>query len=469
MLRYFRINDPYRLIGLLGLLVALCLPLLMDTPQTTLPELKSFLVGEKVSDGFGLYHELIDSTPPFAAWFYGACDFLFGRSLTARHIAALLILFFQSAFLGIVFIDKKVFAENTYIPTLIFSILTLISFDFLSLTADLLAFGFLLLALNALLTEIEFRVQRDETIFNLGLFISFASLCNFSYIIFLPGIILILLLFTRNTLRKHLLLLTGFLLPHLILCSVYYINGNLGDLWNRFYWFGLSFPNEKLVSLKSLLILTSVPLVYLFISVFILGRDARLTKYQSQLLQTMFLWLLIGLLQIYFTPDLRPQNLLPLLPAVSFFLTHFLLLIRRRKFAELSIWMLLIGVVCGQYLTRYNKLTSVDYASLFVNASSFTITDKNVLLLADQPGIFLNNKLSPPFINWPLTKEIMDGPQYYENLLLVSRLFEKDLPEVIVDPENKMEKFFERLPVLKIRYSKSLQGYWQLIPAQPNN
>jgi len=462
LLRYFRINDPYRLLGLFALLVLLCLPLFIDTPGTSFPELKSFLVGEKVAEGFGLYHEVIDSTPPFASWFYGSCDFIFGRSLTARHIAAFLLLFTQSIFIGVMFIDKRVFPENTYIPTLIFSLLTLLSFDVLSLTADLAAFGFLLLALNALLTEIEFRVQRDETIFTLGLFISFATLFNFSYIIYLPGAFLILIIFTRNNVRKHLLLLAGFMLPHLILCSVYFIHGHLDDLWSRFYVSGFSFASSSLISFKSLMILASVPIAYLFVSIFILSRDARLTKYQSQLLQTMFLWFMVALVQIYFTSDLRPQSLLPLAPAVCFFFTHFLLLIRRRKFAEINTWILLIGIVSTLYLARYNKLQSIDYSRLFVTSSSHSIMNKRVLMLDDNLDIFLHNTVSPSFIEWSLTKEIVDAPQYYENVLLVNRLLEKDSPQVIVDPEYRMEKFFVRLPKLKNQYTKSSEGYWIL-------
>ena len=469
MLRYFRINDPYRLLGLFGLLVLLCLPLFIDTPDTTFPELKSFLVGEKVAEGFGLYHEVIDSTPPFASWFYGSCDFILGRSLTARHITAFLLLFAQSIFIGVMFIDKRVFPENTYIPTLIFSLLTLLSFDVLSLTADLAAFGFLLLALNALLTEIEFRVQRDETIFTLGLFISFATLFNFSYTIYLPGVFLILIIFTRNNVRKHLLLLIGFILPHLIICSVYYIHGHLDDLWSRFYLSGFSFASPSLISFKSLIALASVPIAFLFISIFILNRDARLTKYQSQLLQTMFLWFMVALIQIYFTPDLRPQSLLPLAPAVCFFFTHFLLLIRRRKFAEINIWILLIGIVSTLYLARYSKLQSIDYSRLFVTPSSYSIMNKKVLMLDDNLDVFLQNTVSPSFIEWSLIKEIFDAPQYYENVLLVNRLLEKDSPQVIVDPENRMEKFFTRLPKLKNQYTKSPEGHWILTEKRISN
>ena len=436
----------------------LTLPLFIDTAPLTYPELSSFVIGEKVHEGHSLYSELIDSTPPLASWLYGLMDILFGRSLTIRHVLAFLILFSQSAFLGIMLIDKKAFAENTYIPSLLFSLLAFISFDSLSLTAELLASGFILLTLNNLFKEIEFRIQRDETIFNLGLFISLASLLQFSHIIYLPGAILVLLIFTRSNARKYLLLVLGFLLPQLFLISVYFLSGNSQSLWEFFYLPNFRFATESLISTTSLLLLCAIPLLYLFISLFILNRDARLTKYQSQIFQAMFVWFVVAVIEVLFTSDRRPQSLITLIPPVSFFLTHFLLLIRRRKFADIHLWVLLIGIVTVAYLARYNKIEEIRYDRLVVNQSS-ALKGKRILVLDDQPALYLENQLATAFYDWSIAQSIFEQPGYYENLLMVSRSFEADLPEVIIDPKNLMTAFFERLPALAARYEKSPEGY----------
>lgn len=459
LLRYFRLNDPYRLLGLLVLMTLLSLPLFIDTSPLTFPELKSFVIGEKVSEGNTLYSELIDSTPPLASWFYGLSDLVFGRNLSIRHILAFIILFTQSAFLGIMLIDKKAFSENTYLPSLLFSLLAFISFDSLSLTADLLASGFILLILNNLFKEIEFRIQRDETIFNLGLFVSLASLLSFSYIIYFPGVILILLFFTRTSPRKYLLMVLGFLLPHLILICIYYLSNDFQKLWQYFYLPNLSFASLSLMSGKSLLVLCAIPLLYLFISLFILNRDARLTKYQSQIFQAMFLWFIIALVQVFFATDRRPQSMIPLIPPVSFFLTHFLLLIRRRKFAEIHLWTLLIGITTVAYLSRYNKIEYIQYKNLLIENHSGIIQEKRILVLDNQPERFFNNQLGSSFYEWSLCGPIFEQPDYYENVLMVNRSFENDLPEEIIDPNNLMEGFFIRIPALKTKYEKSSEGY----------
>lgn len=459
MIQYFRINDPYRLIGLFLMLLVLVTPQIVGIPPLTVVELKSFIVGEKVREGFLPFSELIDHLPPLASWFYGVCDWLFGRSLTGRHIAAFLILFLQGAFVGSIFIEKKAFTENTYIPSFVFSVLILLSFDVISLTADLVAFGFLLLALNNLFKQIEFREQRDETIINLGLFLSFASLFAFSYIIFFPGITLMLLMFTRNSVRQYLLLFFGFLLPHILLFTIYMVYDHHADLLERFYQANLTLSRSSLLSFNSLLILCSVPLFYLFLSFFVLNRNARLSKYQSQLLQAMLLWFTLALIHAWLSPGLRMQTLLPVAPAVSFLFTHFFLLIRRRKYAEFNAWLLTLGILATSYLTRY-EVISVEWGELYAPKATLHFSEKRVLVLDNDPGSLINNRLSPPFIDWNLSKKIFEKHNEYTSVLLVNKLFQKDPPQIIVDPSNLMPNFFNRLPELERAYKKSGETQW---------
>src|SRR5262245_22664449 len=119
------------------MMLLLYLPLFIDTPDTTIIELKSFLIGEKLNEGKSLYSQIIDKTPPLSSLWHGFMDGVFGRSLTGRHIVAFIILIIQSGFWGIILIDKKAFAENTYIPSLLFSLLAFVSFDFFSVSGEL--------------------------------------------------------------------------------------------------------------------------------------------------------------------------------------------------------------------------------------------------------------------------------------------------------------------------------------------
>ncbi len=465
MLRYFRINDPYRLIGLLAILLLIYLPLFIDSPDITFPELKNLLIGEKIHEGHVLYLELVDSTGPLAAWFNGLADILFGRSILARHILAFIIVFLQAAYLGIVFANKKAFAENSYIPSLIFAVLFAFSFDTLSLSPELLGSWLLLPALNNLFKEIEFREQRNESIFNLGLYIGLASLFSFSYAVFLIGTIVTLIIFTRSSTRKYFLLVSGFLLPHILMVSAYYLMDGLNPLVEYYYIPNLVFQSERYISNSSLWVLSSLPLFFLLVSFVTMNRDARLSKYQTQLVQTMFFWLIFSILQVLYSKDLRPQNFISVIPGITFFITHFLLLIRRKRFAEIYVWILLSGTVTISYLARYNRIAKIDYSNLVVDNPVFPATGKRILVLDSDLSVYKNNALASPFLNWSLAKDVFIQPEYYENIIRVYDGLISDPPDIIRDEKDLLKPFLQRIPALREIYVRDGIYYTKTKPS----
>ncbi|MCI0750598.1 MAG: hypothetical protein L0Y35_02055 [Flammeovirgaceae bacterium] len=458
VLGYFRINDPYRLLGLFLILLMVALPTLIDWPGLTHLELHSFLVGEKMNDGFSMYSEIADHTPPLAAWLYEAFDFVFGRSVAARHIMAFMLIYFLSCFVGFFFINRKAFGENTYVPSLIFGLLMLLSFDTLVLSADLFQLVFLLLALNNLIKIVEFREQRDETIFNLGLFLSGASLCSAYSLINLPGSILILILFTRTSLRLHLLMLFGFLLPHLILITLAYWRDTLPDFLNYYYIQNILDTTGSLLPWTNYFLLGAVPLFFMVISLIIVNREARTTKYQSQVLQVLLVWMGFSFLQIYLTPSLRPQNFIILAPSFTFFITHFFLLIRRRRFAGLNTWILFFGVIATHYLVKYDFINQIDTSHLLVKAPSEKVKEK-ILVLTKDSELYQSAEAGSPFFNWRFAESIFNEMDYYENVLKADAAFRKELPRVIIDPESRMQKVFERIPWIEKKYQQKGKKY----------
>lgn len=460
LLSFFRINDPYRLLGLLLLFLLVTLPLFIYSYGLTWPELTGFIVGEKISEGLTPYSELVDSTPLLTQWLYGLLDIIAGRSLFGRHLLAFLVLFFQACYLGMVFINKKAFTENTYIPSVIFIILCFFSFDVISMSGTLLASGFLLLAINSLFKEIEFREPNDETLLKIGFYLSLASLSVFSYVLFFFSAQLILLFFTRSSVRRQLLFFTGFLLPHVLLASWYFFFDNQQSLWSNFYLANIQGNEVQMVSVKTLFVLLSVPLFYFLVSFFILNRSVRLTNYQSQLLQAMFLWLIAGIIHLFFTRSLRPQSMLPLFPPLSFLLAHFLLAIRRKRFAEFHLWILLLGVLLTSNLTRKNYFSGIGYTSLLVPEKEKEFSGKRLLVLANDVSLFTDNSLATGLSEWGLTRHLFDQSTTYENIIYLRQQLITDKPEVIIDPDNRMQAFFKHVPELNKSYSKQGNVYF---------
>ena len=460
MLKYFRINDPYRLVGLLVIAILIFAPFLIGGFPITLPELKSLLVGEKITEGYMPYAGLVDSSPPLTSWLYGLVDLMFGSSLLARHILAFLLIFIQGVYIGFLFINRKVFPENTYLPSFIFIILHAFSFDTIVFSGELVGATFLLFALSSMFKEIESRVYRLDTLLNLGVYVGIASLFSFSYLYYLPAACLVIVLYSRRELGSLLLVITGFLLPHLLLAGVYYMLDEAPSLWTYYYAPNFKVASDPLMRGGSLLLLGAVPLFYSMISLVVLGRGARFTKYQSQLFQVMFLWTIFVVPQFFYAKSFRPQSLIVLIPAATFFLTNFLLQIRRRRYAEMNLWLLFLGLIAGGVLTRYGYIEEISYKELIVEKQHAPITGKKLLVLQDDLSYYLENKAATSFINWKLSEQIFKEAGYYENLIKVNEAFAEDPPDAIIDPNRYMESFMEKIPALHKQYDRGTQGIY---------
>ncbi|MCW5911319.1 MAG: hypothetical protein KIT62_09610 [Cyclobacteriaceae bacterium] len=459
LLRFFRINDPYRLLAVFILMVLIALGFFTDPAGTTLDELKAMVLGEALNSGKSLYTQVHTTEAPLAAWLYGWEEWLFGRSLTARHVLAFLLIFFQGAYFAILLISNKAQGESTYLPAFLFGVICFFSFDMLVLSPELIASTILLLALNNLFKEVEFRAQRDDTLLTLGLYLGMATLLVFTYAVFLPGTIIILAVFTRLSVRKTLLLIFGFCLPHLLLATAYYFNDNFEFLWSSYYtqvtWFA-----ENRLSLNAMFYLSVIPIGYFLLSLVMLNREARLTKYQSQLLQIMFLWLLIAAAEIALAGNMAPHRVITFAPSFAYFISHFLLLIRRKWLGELLLWVFAGGIVLIAYLARYNKTDRIDYSKLFYSKVNSAPVNKRILVLDEQWGYFENNKPATGFYDWRISGCYFSGTDYFQYVVLLDKAFKADMPEVIFDPHQVLPAVFKRIPSLEKNYSKQGAAYY---------
>ncbi len=464
MLRFFRINDPYRLLAILVLLVLFALPVWLSDWPLTPPELLHQVLGESIAAGHRMYVEVYDATAPFAAGIFGGTDWLFGRSLPARQVLTLLLLFFQAAFFVILLINNKAYNDNTYVPGLVFGLLCFLSYDFLSYSPELFGSTLLLLALNNLFREIEFRIQREETILSLGVYLGAASIFVFTYAIFLVGALMILVIYTRISLRKVLLIIFGFLLPHLILFLIYLRWDALRLLWENFYLPNLVGQRQLWVSWRSVLYLLALPAGYFVISLFMLTREARFTKYQSQLFQVMFWWLLIALVEIMVTKSFTPHSFITTVPSLTYFVSHYLLLIRRRWIAEMMFLLFMGGILLISNLARTGRLSAIDYSAMKVAPGnhSAAVAGKKVMVLGNDLPVYLQNRLGGFFLNWPLSRETVAGMEYYDHVVKVNEAFLHNPPDVVIDHENLMPGVMERIPLVKETYRKQGNYYWRV-------
>lgn len=463
MLRLFRFNDPYRLLFVLLIIMLFGMKAELEFPSITLPELKGLLVGEMMSDGKMMYSEVWDSTPPLTAVGQYVMNVLFDRNLVPRHVISILIIFFQAAFFGLLLINNKAFDENNYLPSLLFVVLSFFSFDTISLTREIFGSSMLLLAINNLLKEIEFKKQRDETIHNLGLYLGLASLCALSYLVFFMGTAILLFLFTRVDVRRFGLFVFGFLIPHVMVGTWYFWRGESDLLWTNFYLVTMDFNTLSLISASSILMLGLGPLLYFLFSMISIRRWGHLTKYQSQIGQVMFLWLLFGMIEVYFARLRTPQSLLVCVPPLAYFINHYLLLIKRKAIAEAALWIFILGTMAINSLSVRNLMSSIDFRPLFIlEESQLDVKGKKILVLDASYSAYLTNQPAGYFLEWELVRPVFEEPDYYQHVSMVASAFAKDPPEIIFDPNNLMPRMLKYLPAIQVQYRKQGERYVRL-------
>ncbi|WPP53515.1 DUF6427 family protein [Catalinimonas niigatensis] len=451
-------NDPYRMLGIFVLLVLIRLPFLISDVPLILPELNWMLVGEKLSEGSRLYIGVWDNIGPLAALIYSLIELIFNRSQTVYVLLAIVLTTYQALVFNTFLINKKAFNETTYVPAFLYVILSSFSFDFYVLSPVLLSLTWILLALRNVFYRVESRSQ-DDRILSTGIYIGLAILCYLPSIIFLFSTIIAYMLFASVSFRRYLLLLYGTSLPILITLTYFFLVDGVDAF---LYQYLLSFKylsREFFIQPLPLLYLSVVPLGFLVLALYKVSQMRRFTNQQTKLQQIMFIKIIATAVTLFFVNGLAPYHLLPFVPPAAFFITHYLLSIRRFIFSELTTALLVILVILNGYafLHGFFSLHRIfNTAELQAQQTPYDeqVRGKKILVLGDQLSIYHEAYVSTPYLDWQLAQSALSSVDYFENLTQIYNNFSKDMPEVIIDLESIMPQLQSRIPLLEVSYQK---------------
>jgi hypothetical protein len=125
------------------------------------------------------------------------------------------------------------------------------------------------------------------------------------------------------------------------------------------------------------------------------------------------------------------------------------------------LWLFFIGLLSVNYLSKNNRIQSVNYSNLFPIQGEYdkSIKNKKVMMLTPGWSLYRQNSLGGIFLNWDLSKEIFEELDNYRNIETVASSFETEEPEIIVDEQNYMQQVMERIPELKKKYRKEGKLY----------
>jgi hypothetical protein len=432
------------------------LPYIIGGWPVTQPELQWMLVGEKLADSGGImYGDVWDSTGPLASFVYYIIHSLFGRSILAYRLLALMLILIQAVIFNSLLLRNKAYPENTYVPALFYAVFSSFVVDMLTLSPVLLGLTFLLLAINSIFKRID-NDTSNELFLGTGLYMGFASLCYLPYFIYFVCLILALALLSSAIFRRILLVVQGYMLV-LLMSFLYYHYYDIGSNWWSFYV--ASFWNiDQLnpMGWSAIGYILAIPVFILLIAIFKTFSVGRFVNFQSKFLQVFLLLFVAVGVTFAVSNELFAYQFLLLTPVLAFFVTHYLLILKKRWQAEIISVLILITIFSFNYTSYYKWFYPSNYLNLeatYVNKDCTEVANNTVVVLGEDMSQYCNARLATPFLNWQLSEIFLESENTYKKLDAVYSLFLNDLPIKIVDPNQVMPKILPQLPLLDAKYN----------------
>lgn len=419
------------------------------------------VLGERLSEGFFLYQDVIDDTGPISAGFFTFVHFLFGRNTLAYEVIGRLLVLFQIIYWNSILIRYRVFEENTYLPAIIMAALFHFSFDMSGLSPALLGSTFLVLALGQLFSQTVLQKETSESTLLIGLYGGIATGFHLNFGIFLPYMIFTGIAISGFNFRQLILSLVGFFLPILLVLVFYYWNNGLSEtlqIWP------LIFTYEKYAyqPIISWAILGAFPILLALVGYFYSAVLRGSTVNQQKQRQLTFIWLIFSVFEFFLLKRQASFELVIFLPGMTYLITQFFLNMGKGMIGKLAFLLLLFGLpVAGWWYWNGESQAGSAY---FVKpiAESTTKSGEKIMVLSNDPSPFLSASLGGPFLNYQLTKSYLASEKTLAEKAKIFQNLSVQKPRTVLDPDGYFRSLLEELPALKNLYQETEPGVYRL-------
>lgn len=423
--------------------------LFMDFPMAEI-QLKWLLLGERLGDGFRMYSETYDYTGPLAAYTYKLLDVMAGRSWMAHQVLATIVVMIQAGILNVILLRNGAFKENNYFPAFFYVLAASAIPDAYSLSPELMSLTFILLSLNNIFRRIDNEVQ-DELFLYAGLYLGIAILFYLPAVVYFVVLLSSLLLFASPAGRRLLLFFYGLVLPVLIAFCYFYWHGAHWAFLDSYLMRGILAARSFNIGIVPLLISASFFLFLFLLTVVSVLSKGKFANFQTKIQQVMILTIGGGVLAMLVSVELGPSQLILFLPALSFFVSHYVLLLKKPFYRLTVPYLLVIGLLIYPYLPMHH----MDF-ELSGNEKPH---QAKLLYLGTGLHPYASYRIASPFLDQKLSEGWLKKLDYYQpSAGIFDNLIASD-PEIIQDEWGVIDKVFFRFPEFELRYEKRGSNY----------
>ncbi|HSZ71913.1 MAG TPA: hypothetical protein VK750_04510 [Cytophagaceae bacterium] len=467
MVNLFKLFDLPRVLLLLLLTIAYAVFSDIAVFPMTSYELMNIVTSEHLAGGNTMYKDVFHWTEPLTVGVQYFFFQLFGRDVFYYRIVALILVFFQALLWNQTLNEKGCYEQRSSLPALIYLSFCLLFPDMVSLSAVVLGNTFLLLAFYFVISYIK-NNEHHQPLFWIGWNASIAFLFYTPYILLLPGILLVLSLYSPLDARKFVTILYAFLLPAILVWAYYFWN-DASVFYTQFFLQRIfSFQANHFLSFQHLLWIVAIPLFWLFIGFIAIVRSSSFVNFQYRVIQSLLLLFLFSLIGFLLVKERSVFTIWQIVPYASAIAAHFLLLQKRKWFADTILLLSFAALFFIRFELKKevasDKSGKESRLSVKFNAKEWEpfATVHSVLVLDNNISPYSKYRLSTPFLNWNLSENYFRDIDGYEAVALLDRYFTKEQPDVIVDPNGVLPKMFYRLPLLANKYVEKKKGFYVL-------
>jgi hypothetical protein len=397
-------------------------------------EIKNYLIGQKLNQGFRLYKDIRDNTGPFATGFYQFLDFL-SIPITSNPYIAFGVITLQA------YVFHQTIRQFELMPKMggmafgIYLLLFHLTIEFRVPDPALIGLTFLLLAWKEIIQQQRTLLVNDR-VFLVGIYLAAATLFFPAYFWLLPWAIISLLFYSGISIRQILLVLIGYLIVLTITSIVFYFRGNLPYLWevyrNSAFEFQLITEKEGL----QVLLFYAPAIVFGVFGLYKVVGNPKIRAHAQKAQQTTLIWLFFSLIAITNFPAYHRINFVLLLPPFAYLGLNIFYLLKKYWQKELLFLVLMASVF---FTYRQDSGTRQS-------THKIPISGQKLLILGPEIEEYLDNEMVGPFVNWDLAKPLLSNLNSYKNVIIVQEYFVKDRPTYIYDSEGYFKKIEQHLP-----------------------
>lgn len=327
MLRLFRNNSPFTVIVLFIFALVVKFRLLL---HPALPE---------PVPGHFLYNYILHGL-----------HFVFRNGAFAYTMLAIIILFLQGLYLKSISVKHKLFPRYTYVPSLVYIMLTSV-YPAFSTFGETLLVNWLLLGAMDIMFSFTQTTQPRKLIFNAAFLLSMASLFQFTMLAYFLLLLVGMVMFRPFNLGEWSVALMGYLTP-------LYFSACILFLADRFYlislWPHVGFSlSSHVVSPFYLIILFAGLLILLASGIYAMQLNVAMSNiYIRRDWIAMSFYLIISVFIAILTDEAIQTAWLITMPALSIVISHALLLEKNKRFSNFIFYLSLIYLVFCLWLSK---------------------------------------------------------------------------------------------------------------------